>query len=647
MKQAEKNALAEQAEACLANGQLEQARSLYTRLCELDGNDEEAWLMLAAVLGETGSLDEAVRCAQRAIAVDPQYLEAYLTRAHLLRRSGRDDEAVQSALKAVEGDPTYAEAWLFLAGVAGQLQRSADAEVWAGRAVALEPDNADAHVNLANALYQQERFDEAEASYRRALMLQPALFSASLGLGNALLAQGNFGDAAATLEQALDAVPSQTDVKSSLGICYANQGRLKEAIALFRDVVRERSDNVLVRLHLGRTLSLTGELDAGIDSLNAAVRLAPDSAQARVFLGHALKLADRLTEAAAAFEEAERLAPEAGEPSYFAAGIYLAQGRVEQSIDALHRALRREPDLRLARSALVYALNYPSDIDAKTKFDEAQRWGRMHAAGSLARQVHNNSREPNRRLRIAYVSPDFRDHSVAFFIESLLKHHHSAAVETYCYANVEKPDARTTVLQAMTEHWRDVSRQTDMQAADQILADQIDILVDLAGHTLGGRLGVFALKPAPVQVSYLGYPATTGVAAIDYRLTDNAADPEGITDPYHVETLVRLPHGFLCYTPPDQAPPVAAPPVADNGYVTFGSFNHLCKISAKALYVWASILREVPDSRLVLKYKALSDETTRNRLLERFRQHAIAADRIDLLDFVPSRSGHLATYRSG
>ena len=319
---------------------------------------------------------------------------------------------------------------------------------------------------------------------------------------------------------------------------------------------------------------------------------------------------------------------------------------MDESINALRQALRLEPDLMLARSALVYALNYPSDadVDPESKLEAALAWGDMHAASTLAHRVHANLPDPNRRLRIGYLSPDFRDHSVAFFLPPLLDQNHSDAIETYCYSNVKRPDARTKQLQKTAHHWRDISQQSDIQVADQIVADEIDILVDLAGHTLGGRLGVFALKPAPVQVSYLGYPATTGVAAIDYRFTDNIADPPGMTDRYHVEKLVRLPHGFVCYTPPDDAPPVAALPAFDNGYVTFGSFNHICKISDNTLSVWSAILNRVPDSRLVLKYKALNDAITRSRLLGRFREHDIAVERIDLLDFVPSRKAHLDTY---
>lgn len=644
MNQTEKDNLTRQAGACLASGQLEQAKSLYTRIVEIDDNDEEAWLMLAAVLGETGALDEALRCAQRAIAADPDYLEAYLTQAHLLQRQEQYDEALQSALQAAEGDPTYTEAWLFLAGAAGQLQRWEDAQSWAGRVLSLEPDNTEAHVNLGNALYHQQRFEDAAASYRSALMLEPGLVLAMVGHGNALLAQGQYSDAADILQQALQAAPDHTDTRSSLGICYANQNLLGDAVTLLSDVVSQQPGNVPALLHLGRALSLSGETNAAIERLNSAVLLAPDSVQALIFLGHALKQANRLTEAATAYEEAQQLVPESGELHYFAAGVYLEQGRMDESIDALHQALRLEPDLKPARSALVYALNYPSGVEPETKLEEASKWGDLHATNTLARRTHANPPEPERRLKVGYLSPDFRDHSVAFFLPPLFDLQHSAAIETYCYSNVERPDATTKLLQQAANHWRDITQQTDEQVADRIVADGIDILVDLAGHTLGGRLGVFALKPAPVQVSYLGYPATTGVAAIDYRFTDDNADPAGMTDRYHVETLFRLPRGFLCYTPPEDAPPVTAPPFLEKGYVTFGSFNHICKISEHNLTVWAEILNRVPGSRLLMKYKALNDETTRNNLLERFGKLGIAADRLELLDFAPSRTEHLGTY---
>ncbi|MBY0509054.1 MAG: glycosyltransferase, partial [Rhodospirillaceae bacterium] len=252
--------------------------------------------------------------------------------------------------------------------------------------------------------------------------------------------------------------------------------------------------------------------------------------------------------------------------------------------------------------------------------------------------------DPTRRLRVGYVSPDFRRHSVSFFVEPLLAAHDAEAVEVFCYADVAHGDAVTARLKAAAHHWRDSHNLRGAALLNLIREDRIDILVDLAGHTKGNRLAVFARRAAPVQVTAWGYPATTGLPAMDYRLCDAVTDPASEADAWAVETLVRLSPGLHCYAPPADAPPVAPLPALAAGHVTFGSFNKLAKISPWTVALWSAALKAVPGSRLLLKTKPLAEAETRARIEHMFAVQGIAAGRLDLRGWVPGDHGHLDLY---
>ena len=235
-------------------------------------------------------------------------------------------------------------------------------------------------------------------------------------------------------------------------------------------------------------------------------------------------------------------------------------------------------------------------------------------------KAYANKREVGRRLKIGYVSPDFRQHSVAYFIEPLLREHDRQAVEVFCYAEVALPDAVTARLQSHADHWLGTVGLSDDDLAERIRTDGIDILVDLAGHTAKNRLGVFARKPAPVQVTWLGYPNTTGLKAIDYRLVDAVTDPVGQADAWASESLVRLEGGFLCYAGSKDAPEPTMPPCLTTGTVTFGSFNNPAKLSEATLDTWARLLARLPQARLLLKGNPFADAVTRALFLSRLSE---------------------------
>src|SRR5439155_7589787 len=257
---------------------------------------------------------------------------------------------------------------------------------------------------------------------------------------------------------------------------------------------------------------------------------------------------------------------------------------------------------------------------------------------------HTNDRDPDRRLRIGLLSPDFRTHSVAYFLEPILAAHERASFEFICYAELAHPDATSQRLQQQSEGWRSTAGVADAALAQQIRADAIDILIDLAGHTASTRIAVCAHQPAPVQMSYLGYPFSTGLETIDYRITDGYADPPGSSEQFYVERLLRLPRTAWCYRPPEPTPQVSESPSTRHGFVTFGSFNNLAKLSHGVLDTWSRVLEAVPNSRLILKSAGIGDPMTQTRVLESFAAHGVGAGRLLLKAYENSLFDHFARY---
>jgi predicted O-linked N-acetylglucosamine transferase (SPINDLY family) len=247
-------------------------------------------------------------------------------------------------------------------------------------------------------------------------------------------------------------------------------------------------------------------------------------------------------------------------------------------------------------------------------------------------------------VRIGYVSPDFRGHVIMYFFSPLLAFHDRSRFRIYCYADVDTPDATSRWVETMADSWVPSAGMSDAELAEKIVADGIDILVDLSGHTASNRLRLFTMKPAPVQVSWLGYPATTGLSAMDYRISDRVADPVGVTDRFHSETVIRLSGRFLCYCPDAKPPDVSPLPARANGWVTFGSFNNLAKISPDVLSLWGKLLRSIPDARLFLKSRYFADAVTRERCYAVLEAEGVDRGRIRLAPFVPGSHGHMASY---
>jgi protein O-GlcNAc transferase len=320
-------------------------------------------------------------------------------------------------------------------------------------------------------------------------------------------------------------------------------------------------------------------------------------------------------------------------------------GRAKESIAWYERSLALAPEKAFVHSNLLYALSYLEDVSPEAVIRAHHHWAKCHGATVAQRfKDHPNAADPRRCLRVGYVSPDFKKHPVATFIEPVLAAHDRSAVEVICFSEVRKKDAVTRRLRQLADRWFDTAGITDQRFAGMIQAAGVDILVDLAGHTAGNRMPLFSLRPAPVQVTYLGYPNTTGLSTVDYRITDAWADPPGQTEAWHTEELVRLEHGFLCYTPSVAAPEVGPPPHRETGSVTFGSFNNMAKFNAGVAALWAAVLKAVPGSRLIMKFKTLSDPEVRQTVIDAFGANGVSSDRLSLRGFLPSFADHFALY---
>ncbi|HEY7090833.1 MAG TPA: tetratricopeptide repeat protein [Tepidisphaeraceae bacterium] len=480
----------------------------------------------------------------------------------------------------------------------GQLSGAAEAFA---EAVRLVPNVPELHVNFGNILKEAGRPDESVRAYEKAITLRAELPEAHMGLGNALSDLGKFDGAIASYQKAVKLRANYPQAWHNLGGALRSAGRSDEAIEALR---RAASQGLLDSFEpLGSVLQSRGRFEEAIQAFQQAIRHHPQSAIAHNNLGIALKDC----------------------------------GRVEEAIASFRRAIQLQSDLVAAHSNLLFTLHYQPGIGAAEILAEHRRFNDVHTTSIKPFADHRNERSPQRRLRIGYVAPDFRDHCQSLFTIPLLSHHDHAAFEIFCYADVPKPDSITERIKPYTDTWRSSVGLSDEQLAEMIRADQIDILVDLTMHMHRGRPLAFARKPAPIQIAWLAYPGTSGLSAMDYRLTDPQLDPPGEHDEFYAEESVRLPHTFWCYDPLTSEPAVNDLPAERNGYVTFGCLSNFCKVNDTVLAMWSRVLRQLPDARLVLLSPAGAH---RRHVIERL---GVEAARIEFVEH-RSRAKYLELY---
>ena len=571
-------------------------------------------------------------------------LQAQIEKGLALQNAGDYTRAEAVYSKILQLYPSNAVVLHLLGVICHQTGRNDIAIAKVTEAVHLDPENPDYLSNLGVIHAASGNLDQALKCIRRALEIDPEHADACNNLGNMYRKKGELPSAIDCYTKALRRQPEDPHVHYNLGIAYRMAGKIKKEIRCYEKSLQFHPSDPKVWLNLGNALQNTGELERAIDCYKNALQCDPVMPEALNNLGSAWLTMGELGKSRVCFEAARKCNPDYAEAWSNLGNVYQNQGEYREAEKCFRKALHIKPGYGSAHSNLVYALQCRSDVDLQIIYRAASDWRKAHGAVSVAKRQSFHTRRPDDRIRVGYVSPDFRTHSVSYFFLPLLTQHDRRHFEIYCYSAVRRPDRVTDQIRALSDHWRTTLYRPDQDVAQQIRTDQIDILVDLAGHTSGNRLTVFTHKPAPIQINWLGYPGTTGLPEIDYRITDAIADPPGASDLWHSEKLIRLPDGFLCYTASEQAPAIGPLPCRTQGHLTFGSFNNLPKITPEVIALWSDLLNLVPDARLLLKTKQLADESVREGLLKRFAAHGIRSERIQLAGRVQSITEHLGLY---
>ncbi len=503
------------------------------------------------------------------------------------------------------------------------------------------PSEVDALVREAVGLRRAGDLEGAAQRLEAALARDPAHAGALTSFAMLLLATGESDRAVSLGRRAVAADPARIAAQHVLGQALCRAGALAEGIDRLRRAAALDPDGFAVRVHLGNALAEAGDLAGGVASLLEARARAPDVAAVHVSLGNVYRRLHRPVDAIAAFTRASELDPRLPQALNNLGTVRSEGGDAEGAIEAFRRALALDPDRPSTWSNLLLALQRSDRVTTAELVEASVAFGRHFAARVERLPAVALANPRGRRLRIGYVSSDFVSHAAAVFLEPLLAHHDRARFTVVCYHTAHANDAVTARLATFADDFVAAGGDSDAALAARIRRDAIDILVDLNGHTAGNRLLAFAMKPAPVQLTWLGYLGTTGLAAMDYRLTDAVADPPGRTEAQHVEKLWRLPDSLWCYRPHAFAPAVAAPPCLRKGHVTFGSLAHPGKVSPAAVALWSRVLAAVPDSRLLLVGMPLPE---RAEALERLlAAGGVAPERIERRPML-STSDYLALY---
>lgn len=592
-----------------------------------------------------GNTDEAIAACRDAIALKPDFADAHISLGMALGKLGKHGDATASYRQAVQMKPDSAELHLTLGRAMMESGRGQEAVTSFDTALALRSDYPEAHQSRGIALQQLGRFDEAALAYRQALALDPDLVEAHSNLGSALKELGRLDEAIASYNQALRIDPALAEAHHNLGLVFQQQGQLDQAVACYRHALEIKPDDASTHSSLGTALCGREQYQQALDHFRRAVQIEPDNADGHLNLAITFAALGQLDTAIASFQRALLLGPDNRDTHLGLGNVFKDLGEYGPALQSVRRALELDPHCVLAHNNLLFIQNYVAGQPPSLSFADAQRFGKMAARLVPSCSHGTNSPAPDKPLRIGLVSGDLGDHPVGYFLESVLTALSSQAsgrLSLFGYRNRDDEDAMSKRLQAHCKAWHSVARLSDEALAQRIRDDGIDILIDLSGHTARNRLAVFARKPAPVQVTWLGYLATTGLTTIDYVLADAWTLPKN-QEAYFTEKVWRLPESYICFSPPAHDALPGPLPAIGNGYVTFGSCNNLTKMNDDVVALWSRVLQAIPNSRLLLKSTQLHAAFVRQKVIDRFGVHGIGAERLILKALVP-RGEYLMTY---
>jgi protein O-GlcNAc transferase len=605
-------ALANLGNALKAQGDRGGAMDMYQRAVEANPNHAEAWFNLGNTQRETGDVEGAGQSYRAALKANPRLAAAQANLGGLMMAAGDAVGARRAFEAALAIDPARPS---YLYGLALACERLGDgetAETNYRRLLTLASDHADALNNLAALLDRRGAGEEAAGLFARALAADPRHDRAALNLGKLHARRDEPHAAARYFLTAKSLASNNLERLAQLGDAFEALGRSDDAIDCLQTIVEARPDDLDAHQKLGNLLLENRDIDTALEHLNYVRAQGRDTASLHQELGTAA----------------------------------LRMCRLDAAMEHYRAAIERAPDAMVYRSTYLMVLNYLDTFTAEQAFEEHRRlMAPFNQALPLDPAIMPRAAESRRRLRIGYVSPDFRRHSCANFLLPLLRAHDPDTVEIFCYSNVKHPDSQTELFATLPEHWRSIRRMTDTEAAAQIATDGIDVLFDLAGHTADNRLKLFLARAAPVQASWLGYPNTTGLDAIGLRLTDAIADPVGTADALNVEELSRIADGFLAYQPQRAVDAPGPGPTMRGEKLRFGCFNNANKIGPGTIALWAEILARLPEAQLALRTMQYRHPAVRDDFLRRFAAAGVDPARIEFPewqnDLADALEGHV------
>ena len=640
-------------------GRVDEAARRCRTLLARRPNHAGAAHLLGVIHQHRGEHEQAVEFLGRVTAQNNASALVHVDLGNSLDALGRSKEATACYARALSIDGKCGAAYVNLANAYQRSNRLVEAIDVYRQALGIDPGQPRVHSNLGNALRLAGQFDQAIAACKRAIELDPSYAGAHVNLGAAVQAQGRDQDAAEHYKRAVALDERNSQALSNLGMVHQARGRLREAQRCYRSAL-DADPRCIDAIHnLGLTLRATGRMKAAESLFRRGLELDPNRIELHNALGNLYKRTGALDRAVRCYRRALELDGNSAETISNLGTAYLNLGRFNRAVACCRKAMALKPSWAGAASNLLFARNYDGRLTPPQMVAEHRRWARMYTYAIRADTAHGNDPAPHRALRVGYVSPDFRRHPVAFFMLPILNHHDPRRVLTYGYAELEAPDAVSRKIRGLCHAWRPTRRLDDERVAQMVRDDRIDILVDLAGHTANNRLLVFAHKPAPVQVTWLGYPNTSGMEQIDYRLSDEVADPPGACTG-GPERLVYLEQGVCCFTAPhpagskrdaEPAPgqrSTGSLPARRAGHVTFGSLNNGTKLNRGVIDLWCRVLGACPTARLLLLRDDLRG-SLRMRIARQLHEGGVTPDRFDLHHRLPAagrtgRRSHLDAY---
>lgn len=552
----------------------------------------------------------------------------YLTMGRILNRQDKKEDAIEYYKMAIALKPDFTDALNNLGTIFLSLKKMEEASDIFEKILKNNPRDVNALCNMASILYQQDKYQESLSYALKALAIDPDRPEIKYDTAIALVELNKPDKALPLLLEFMAQRPDHVDALLKTGNIYRKKGNFDEALSLYSRVLA-LEENELAHVGIATTYIEQKRHEEALLFTESASKKFPNSARLSNFLGSIYDRFSMYHEALACYDRAIEIDPMIADTYSNKANTLKQLGHLDQAIETQRKAISIAP-LSWIYSNILLTMLYASSVTPEDIAETAREFGNKVADHLQRNRPFTNDKNPDRKLRIGYVSPDFRNHAVRYFLSPIYLQD-KENFEIFAYSKTEYEDAITEKLKQHFDHWRDIRELTPDEAADLIEQDKVDILVDLAGHTANNGLMIFARKPAPVQVTWLGYPATTGMKAMDYKITDGNLDPEGMTESLHTEKLWRLPDIFCAYTPHEKSPSVIDhPPFEDNGYITFGCFNNFSKVTDTVLQTWARIIKQAPNSKLMLEISGIEDDKIRTDIEKRIAECGIPKDRLIL-----------------